>query len=147
MPGVKSLQAQEYYAHPQNSFWKIIQSIYDEPACVTYQDKLSVLNKHKLAVWDVLQCCERKGSLDSNIKPQNAVANNLIEFLTEHEFINKIYFNGQTAHNFFSKKIYKNKQSFFSNYSLTVLPSTSPAHASMKYEEKLGLWKQHLTER
>ena len=68
VPGVKSLEQQEYYAHPQNKFWTIIFELLDEEFTLNYDLKLNILKQNKIALWDVIDSCERKGSLDSEIK-------------------------------------------------------------------------------
>ena len=62
VPGVKSLEMQEYYAHPQNKFWKIIFELFNENFSEDYLEKIKILKKNKIAVWDVIDSCERVGS-------------------------------------------------------------------------------------
>lgn len=68
MPGIKSLGQQEYYAHPQNRFWRLLALLLDEAVPQDYTAKQVLLHKYHLALWDTLGYCEREGSLDSNIK-------------------------------------------------------------------------------
>ena len=68
MPGIKSLEQQEYYAHPQNRFWRLLALLLQEDVPQDYSAKQALLHKHHLALWDTLGYCERVGSLDSNIK-------------------------------------------------------------------------------
>ena len=134
IPGIKSLEMQQYYAHPQNKFWKIICEIFDEEFTTDYTKRIKILEKHNIALWDVIDTCERKGSLDSEIR--NEEANKIVELLHNHPNIKAIFCNGQ--------KSYKNLQKILSkDFHLPViaLPSTSPAHASLRYEEKLKSWK------
>jgi hypoxanthine-DNA glycosylase len=67
LPGEKSLAMHEYYAHPQNKFWRIIAAITDSQTPVNYDDKMSLLIKNKIGVWDVVREAKRIGSLDTNI--------------------------------------------------------------------------------
>ena len=67
MPGQKSLEESQYYAHPRNSFWPIIFNILKTNNELTYNDRKTLLIKNKIALWDVLKSCYREGSLDTNI--------------------------------------------------------------------------------
>ena len=135
IPGVKSLEMQQYYAHPQNKFWKIICEIFNEEFTTNYQQRIEILEKHHIALWDVIDTCERKGSLDSEIR--NEEANKIEELLQNFPNIKAIFCNGQ--------KSYKNLQKILPKdfyLPIIVLPSTSPAHASLRYEEKLLSWQK-----
>lgn len=134
IPGVKSLEKQQYYAHPQNAFWKIIFTLFNENFTEDYSQKLRILKKHHIALWDVIDSCERKGSLDSEIR--NEEANQIAELLEEHPDIKAIFCNGG--------KSYKNLQEILGkNFRIPVylLPSTSPLH-TISLERKLDEWKK-----
>ena len=136
IPGVKSLEKQQYYAHPQNKFWKIILELLNEEFTEDYSKRLEVLKKHHIALWDVIDSCERKGSLDSEIK--NEEANQIAELLDEHPNVKAIFSNGG--------KSYKNLQKLLGkDYRLPVflLPSTSPLH-TISFERKFEEWKKIL---
>ena len=136
MPSVKSLAEQQYYAHPRNVFWDIMGELLGfEWALTPYEQRLEILRRHGIALWDSLAGCVRKGSLDSNIK--NAVPNDFKQLLTDFPGIRYIYFNGGSAYNFFDKYCpddYKNR------VVIKVLPSTSPANAVLNYAEKRAKW-------
>ncbi|MRX38585.1 DNA-deoxyinosine glycosylase [Flavobacterium sp. LC2016-23] len=134
MPGTKSLELNQYYGHAQNNFWKFIFTILKENISSDYETKKTILIKHKIALWDVLQFCDRVGSLDSAIK--NEIANDFELFLEEHPNITTILFNGQKAAAFFKKYVQMEK-----TYQLLTLPSSSPANASKSFESKLEEWK------
>lgn len=134
MPGVKSLEINQYYGHPQNNFWKLITKVFDEEDVADYIQKIEMLKRNKIAVWDVLQACERQGSLDSAIMKE--VPNDFTNFLNEHPNIKIIAFNGQKAAAFFKKHVQLPKE-----YELITLPSTSPANAGKSFEQKLSEWK------
>jgi hypoxanthine-DNA glycosylase len=135
MPGTKSLELQQYYGHPQNNFWRFMFQILNEDFSNDYEIKKALLIKNKIALWDVLQFCERIGSLDSAIK--NEISNDFEQFLKQHPNIKAIVFNGQKAAAFFKKHVsLKNK-----DYQLITLPSTSPANASKPFVSKLNEWK------
>ncbi|MCF6133230.1 DNA-deoxyinosine glycosylase [Flavobacterium wongokense] len=133
MPGVQSLAKNEYYGNPRNHFWKLLSTIFNEPLPVDYHEKKQLLLRNKIAVWDVLQACEREGSLDSAIMKE--VPNDFTTFLNEHPNIQLIAFNGQKAAAFFKKYVRLHKE-----YAFVTLPSTSPAHAGKSFEQKLVEW-------
>lgn len=134
MPGTKSLELNQYYGHNQNNFWKFMFAIFNEDFTTDYETKKALLQKKKIAVWDVLQFCDRVGSLDSAIK--NEIANDFETFLEQHPNIKTILFNGQAAAAFFKKYVHLKNP-----YQLITLPSTSPANASKTYQSKLDEWK------
>lgn len=137
MPGVASLQAQQYYAFAHNQFWRIIFEVFEQGRQPqNYTDKTRTILCHHLGLWDSLAACERVGSLDGNIThPQ---ANNFPFLFTRYPAIHTLLFNGQAAY-----KLYKQAWGIPSLY-YQVLPSTSPAHAALHYEEKLALWRPAL---
>lgn len=134
LPGEKSLQLQEYYAHPQNQFWKIICSILNESMPNSYDSKKQLLLSHNIALWDVVHSAQRENSsLDSQIK--NAIPNDLESLLSEHKNIQRILLNGGKSNSLF-RKHFKHL-----DIEAVSVPSTSPAYASMCIEEKINLWK------
>lgn len=136
IPGVKSLEKQQYYGHPQNKFWKIIFHLFNEDFTEDYIQKINILKKHRIALWDVIDSCERKGSLDSEIK--NEEANQIPELLQKYPNIQAIFCNGG--------KSYKNLQKMLGKTSIIpfyLLPSTSPLH-TISFEKKLESWKKIL---
>jgi hypoxanthine-DNA glycosylase len=64
LPGKKSIVEQQYYAHPQNAFWKIMGALFEARTELLYEERVSVLKKNRIALWDVLQSSSRPGSLD-----------------------------------------------------------------------------------
>lgn len=136
IPGVKSLEMQQYYAHPQNKFWKIILELLKEEFTEDYFKRIKTLKKHNIALWDVIDSCERKGSLDSEIK--NEEANQIAALLEEYPNVKAIFCNGG--------KSYKNLQKLLGkDYKLPVflMPSTSPLH-TISFERKFEEWKKVL---
>lgn len=136
IPGVKSLEKQQYYAHPQNRFWKLIGLLcnYNNLSDLEYDNKLNILLNNKLALWDVIKSCERKGSMDSDIL--NESPNNFDLLLKKYPNIEKICFNGNKAYNAFKKYF----PEFLLNYNHFVLPSTSPANARFHIENLYDSW-------
>ncbi len=140
MPGQKSLEENQYYAHPRNSFWPIICDLFDVNETLNYQQRKQLLYDHKIALWDVLKSAYRKGSLDSNIDSSTIKVNDFNLFLTKHNKIKNIFFNGGKAEQLFKKEVlFQLKQS--KELQFYKLPSTSPAHAAMNMQEKLDQWK------
>ncbi|SCY06734.1 DNA-deoxyinosine glycosylase [Flavobacterium caeni] len=135
MPGAVSLAEQQYYAHKQNHFWKILFAVLAEvPVPDSYAERLELLHGHGIALWDVLEYCERQGSLDSNIR--NPKENDILGLLEKHPSITDIVFNGQQSHKFFTRAFGQ-----ITGVALHVMPSTSPAH-TMKFEDKRAAWSQ-----
>lgn len=134
VPGVKSLEMNQYYAHPQNKFWNIICEIFHEEFTKDYSKRIGILKKHHVALWDVIETCERNGSLDSEIR--NEEANKIEELLKNYPNITTIFCNGQKSHKNLIKILGKNFQ-----LPIFVLPSTSPANAGITYQNKLETWK------
>ena len=134
MPGTKSLELNQYYGHKQNNFWKFMFEILNEEFSNDYEIRKKLLQKNNIALWDVLQFCDRVGSLDSAIK--NEIANDFEAFLETHPNIKTILFNGQKAVAFFKKYVHLKKE-----YQLITLPSSSPANAGQSFQSKLEEWK------
>ena len=85
-----------------------------------------------------MQRCEREGSLDANIVQQSEQANDLELYLRKYKTISAIFFNGKAAHTIFKRHFCVSN---FMHIKCYVLPSTSPAHASMTREKKLQYWQ------
>jgi len=136
-PSVKSLTNQQYYAHPRNVFWWIMGQLFDFDESLSYSTRQECLNKQGIVVWDVLASCERKGSLDSAIQSHSEVANDIPRFLNQHPAIRTIVCNGQKARQLLAKH---HPCLFEGEYTILVMPSTSPAFAAMDKYEKLAKW-------
>ncbi|MCF6241749.1 MAG: DNA-deoxyinosine glycosylase [Bacteroidales bacterium] len=133
MPGIKSLAENQYYAHPRNAFWKIMFQLFDTDFSENYEIRKKLILDNHLALWDTLKLCFREGSLDSNIK--NEEANDIHELLKKHPKIHSIIFNGKNAEKFYKRYFKKKKQ-----ISYYCLSSTSPANARKQLDEKLVEW-------
>ena len=135
MPSAESLRQQMYYAHPQNRFWRYMAEILNAGLPVaTAAERRALLLRHGLGLWDALAACERDGSLDSEIK--NARPNDFSRLPQVKFYI----FNGQKAFQYFKKFNGNLLKTDASNYA--VLPSTSPANASIHDNIKFSLWRQ-----
>lgn len=141
MPGEKSLMDQQYYAHPRNAFWFIMQELFAIPLDMAYEQRLEGLKQNSIALWDVLNSCERQGSLDSSIKNHSIIGNNFAELLSRHNTIQLIAFNGAKAETEFKKRISPTLTEAAQKIRKVRLPSTSPAMASLTKEEKLEQWR------
>jgi len=137
MPGEKSLELQQYYGNRGNQFWKLMFTILNVPFTLNYHERLELLLKHDIALWDVLQYCEREGSLDSNIK--NEVANDFESFYSEHPAIKNVFFSSKNAAAYYDKYVGRRTDIIYD-----VLPSPSGANASKSFSEKLGEWQKKI---
>ena len=139
-PGVASLQAQQYYGHPQNQFWRVLSAILCDIyafsplklGASSYQIRSEWLLSKKLGVWDVYATCERVGSLDSNIR--QAELNDFSILRTRCPDLQAIAHNGGE-----SFKHAKHTQSL--GLPVFKLPSTSPANASWSFQRKVAAWR------
>ena len=140
LPGTEFLKQQQYYAKTQNCFWKIMGELTGAHPDIPYRERLDCLLENRIALWDVCAAAEREGSLDAAIK--FPIPNDFPSFFQAHPRIVMVCFNGQQAETLFSRHVKPDLSN--ANLSLTVLPSTSPAHAGMRYEQKLARWRQAL---
>ena len=131
-PSVKSREAQFFYHHPQNRFWKVISTVFHEAVPVTIEEKRDLLLRNKIAVWDVIKSCEIIGSADSSIK--NVIPNDLSDIIKTAE-INRIITNGSTAYQLYRKHIYP-----ITGIEALKLPSTSPANATCSMDCLVKDW-------
>ncbi len=139
MPGEASLKAQEYYAYKHNLFWKIVAELLGGGAAFEdYESKLSCLRQAHIGLWDNLQYCERKGSLDSHIK--NAQPNDFEALLRRFPKVRRLVFNGQQSYKFFKKF----HPQLMAQFECVAAPSTSPANASVSAGDKLAAWRKAL---
>lgn len=138
LPGVRSIQEGEYYAHPRNSFWRIMAEL--TGACGKYEQRCKMLQENRIALWDVLASSVRPGSLDSAIDMTTAKSNDFKSFLARHAAIERICFNGQKAAKVFASQVALDASRI--DLELITLPSTSPAYAAMPYAEKLEHWRK-----
>lgn len=138
MPGDKSLELGEYYAHPRNRFWKIISTITDNNLPQSYADKKALLIKSKIAIWDVAHKANRKGSLDSAIEDEEP--NDLDIFIARHKNLKVLGFNGTKSEALFDK--YFDRENGLKYISL---PSTSPANTGIDFGNICKVWRQILT--
>lgn len=137
LPSRASLRARQYYAHPRNAFWKIMYVI--AGATGSYSARCRSLREHGIAVWDVLSSSLRPGSLDADIDMTTAVPNDFQQFFARHRDIRLVCFNGRKAQQMFDR--YARSSCPDDRFEFALLPSTSPAHASLTLVEKLEVWR------
>ena len=142
LPGRKSLEMQQYYAHPQNVFWKLMAQVFGAQWPLPYTRRVRLLTSHRIALWDVLAAAERPGSLDSAIVHASAQANDFATFYRAHPRIRRVYFNGRKAEELYRRFVLPGLSSEFDGIRYVSMPSTSPAHAGMTFAKKLGRWKE-----
>lgn len=140
IPSVTSLAEQQYYAHPRNVFWPVIMSLFNDSQPFDYLQAKQVLQAERIAVWDVLKSCERKGSLDASIKKSSIQVNDFITFFKRFNHIEAVVFNGGAAESLYQKNVYPLISMMGLSLQYIKLPSTSPAYAAMCYKDKLLAW-------
>ncbi|MDT9000527.1 DNA-deoxyinosine glycosylase [Paucibacter sp. APW11] len=138
-PGLASLQAQQYYGHPRNQFWRLLGTVMRLPlAEADYATRLALLREHDIGLWDVITETERAGSLDADIR--DPLASDLHGLLARLPRLHTIAFNGGTAARLGLRQLGKLAQ----RYRVLSLPSSSPAY-TLGFEQKLAAWQQLLT--
>ncbi len=139
MPGVASLEVQQYYGHTRNAFWPIVSELLGFDVGLPYEQRLQALTDYGYALWDVLGHCQRPGSLDADIR--DAEANDFTGLLADYPSIKRVFFNGGAAARLWQKQVVPTLTIALET---TQLPSTSPAYAAMKLGEKQQRWRQIL---
>lgn len=139
MPGKESLRAGQYYAHRRNAFWPIMGDLLGAAPTLPYEARTQILKSSGIALWDVLASCTRHSSMDADIDAGSISANDFTSFFSKHPGITRVFFNGSMAEKCF--RIYVQPLLGRRTLHYQRLPSTSPANASMRYEQKLEAWK------
>jgi TDG/mug DNA glycosylase family protein len=138
MPGEMSLRRQQYYAHPRNAFWSIMGELLDFDPCCDYQVRLGALRSARIGLWDVLQACERVGSLDSAIAREGLEANDFGSLFERFPNIKWVFLNGAKAERVYIRMV---APAVTEQVEYRRLPSTSPANAAVSYSTKLDEWR------
>lgn len=141
MPGAASFKADQYYAHPRNSFWWIMGELIGAGPDLPYRKRIAKLREHGIALWDVLARCERPGSLDASIVEASIVPNDFPMFYRNHPRIWRVFFNGSKAMQSYQQYVTPMLDGSDVHIEYQRLPSTSPAHASRPAEDKLAAWR------
>jgi hypoxanthine-DNA glycosylase len=140
LPGPVSLAERQYYAQSRNAFWPIMGQLFGASPELAYGERLQGLRRHRVALWDVCRSAYREGALDASIDQKSIVPNDLGRFLRAHAAICLICFNGQTAGKLYRQLVWPGLPETLRNIPCETLPSTSPAYAAMRFEEKLARW-------
>lgn len=144
MPGVASLNAGEYYAHPRNAFWPIMARCLGFDHSLPYTQRLQMLGSAGIALWDVVHSCERAGSSDTAIEQESITPNPVAALLHEHSELSAVLCNGAKAANLYRRLIAPEVDTLQRRITWERLPSTSPAHARMNFTQKLHVWHTSL---
>jgi len=141
MPGVASLDAVQYYAHPRNAFWPIMGELFGIDPTTDYAQRIAQISQQPVVLWDTLHSCYRPGSLDSAITRDSVQANDIPGLLGEFTQIKAVACNGATSANYFRKLVLPQ---ISPSIELLKMPSTSPANAAMNFAQKLAAWRRLL---
>lgn len=135
LPGEASLAAGRYYAHPQNAFWRLMGEVIGEDiAALPYDDRLTALLRHHVGLWDVVGEATRPGSLDTAIR--DATHNDLAALVETLPALRMVAFNGGKAATDGRRLLAAQTE----RLRLVTLPSSSPAHASLRFAQKAEAW-------
>jgi hypoxanthine-DNA glycosylase len=140
LPGPVSLRERQYYAQPRNAFWRIMGMLFGASPERSYEDRLEILRRHHVALWDVCASAHRPGALDASIRWASVVPNDLAGFFATHPELRLICFNGRVAAELYRRRVLPGLAEDLSRLRHETLPSTSPAHAAMSFEHKLERW-------
>jgi double-stranded uracil-DNA glycosylase len=141
LPGQVSLARRQYYAQPHNAFWRIMGALFGAGAEVPYEERAARLIAHRIALWDVCKAAARSGSLDASIELDTVIVNDFRGFFRAHPAIEFVCTNGGTAHRLFRRRVLPELPATLRALRIEPLPSTSPAHAAMRFEQKLDRWR------
>jgi hypoxanthine-DNA glycosylase len=141
-PSLRSLELRQSYAHPQNLFWPFMGVLYDAGPELPYGERIARLHRNGVGIWDVLETCERPGSLDSAIRAESEVPNDIPALLERYHTIGVLALNGSKALQVYRRRI-EPAIAPARRDALVVLalPSTSPANASIPRAQKLERWR------
>ena len=144
LPGAASLAADEYYAHPRNGFWAIMGELVGAAPTLPYAERVQRLVDRRIALWDVCASARRIGSLDTAIRSDSVLPNDIAGFFSSHEDVSLVCFNGVKAGEIFRRLVLPDLGPASSRIRRRTLPSTSPAHAGMPFTKKLEAWREAL---
>lgn len=139
MPGKASLEKAQYYGHPQNRFWPLMQALAGIDASMNYNNRCEALCSANIALWDVIGSCERPGSLDSDIRDESIVINDIASLVSQNPSIRHIACNGKKAYQLFQQ--HSAHAVLSSKVEVSALPSTSPANAKWRLEDLIKSWQ------
>lgn len=138
LPSVRSREQGFYYGHPQNRFWRVLAAVFCCEVPATIDEKINMLLKYKIALWDVIEECDIIGSSDSSVK--NVVPADISGIL-KNSGVKNIFVNGRTAEKYYNRYILPK-----TGMPAVVLPSSSPANAAFSLEKLIEVWTQKIKE-
>jgi len=141
LPGQASLAAGQYYAQPQNAFWKIMGELFGAGPELAYAERAGRLRAQGIALWDVCAAAVRPGSLDAAIERDSILINDFTGFHAAHPRIAHVCANGGTAFRLYQQRVQPVLPVRHAALPLHRLPSTSPAHATLRFAQKLEQWR------
>jgi hypoxanthine-DNA glycosylase len=132
LPGDASLAIAQYYGHPRNAFWRLLEGVLETPLVgLPYGDRLATLLHRGVGLWDVIAQAQRRGSLDADIL--DPTANDLVALIQTLPALRAVAFNGGTAAKLGGKLLADRLPTL-------ALPSSSPAHAARSFAQKAEAW-------
>lgn len=140
LPSPASLEKQQYYGQPRNAFWPIMGELFGAAPELAYARRRAQLRANRVALWDVCRSAVRPGALDSDIRRDSIVPNDFAAFFVAHRRIRAVFFNGQTAAGLYRQLVLPGLPEPWRRLPQQVLPSTSPAHAAMRFADKRARW-------
>ncbi len=140
LPSQQSLQKHEYYGNPQNIFWRVMGELFDAGPKIPYVKRADRLQQCGIALWDVLHSSVRPGSMDAAIDQSTATPNDFQTFFDDHPMLELLCFNGKKAAQLYARLVAAQGIANTDRLEYKTMPSTSPAYASMQYDEKVRQW-------
>jgi TDG/mug DNA glycosylase family protein len=135
-PSVTARRERAYYANPQNHFWPIVEGLFGIPRTLPYRERVAALNERGVALWDTVDACRQEGSMDHTIR--DPVLADIPGWLEGHPSVRLVAANGRTAERFLKRAL--RGRAVAPSVRIAMLPSTSPANAGTRFEEKLRRW-------
>jgi TDG/mug DNA glycosylase family protein len=135
MPSVLSIRSERYYGNERNHFWRLLAAVLGEPERADYAERVAMLGRRRIALWDVMRSCVRPGSLDKDIRDEEP--NDVAGLLERNPTIRALCFNGRTA-----EKMYFKYNSLKNGLEYLLLPSSSPVPRRVvkTFEDRLAVW-------
>jgi len=141
MPGSASLVAQQYYAHPRNAFWPVMQALFQIDLHLPYEERIEKLKTEQIALWDVVHQCRRNGSLDTAIEADSVIVNDIAGLLRHNIGIVAVFCNGGGAWQLLQRYVVRSASESHVRVPVYKMPSTSPANARMSVQQKFLEWQ------
>ncbi|MEN6517361.1 MAG: DNA-deoxyinosine glycosylase [Methanospirillum sp.] len=135
-PSVIARRERAYYANPHNHFWPIVEALFGIPLTLSYRERVAALNERGIALWDTVDACRQEGSMDHTIR--DPVLADVAGWLAAHPSVRLVAVNGRTAERFLKRAL--RGRAVAPSVRIAVLPSTSPANAGTRFQEKVCSW-------